>query len=109
MAFDRILAGRIRDVFVREPEVVEKKMFGGVAFLLNGNMLVGVWKDALIVRLSPVEGKAALLQPHVREFDITGRPLKGWIMVEPDGLEEDDELRCWIQRAIKFVEMLPGK
>ena len=60
-------------------------MFGGVGFLLNGNMLVGVWKDSLIARLGPDEGDEALLEPHVKEFDITGRPMKGWVLVEPEG------------------------
>ena len=84
-------------------------MFGGVGFLLNGNMLVGVWKDSLIARLGPDEGEAALREPHVRAFDITGKPMKGWIMVEPEGVEEDDQLKDWIQRARKFVGKLPKK
>ena len=68
-------------------------MFGGVGFLLNGNMLVGVWKDSLIVRLGPDQGEEALLEPHVKEFDITGRPMKGWVLVEPEGVEDDDQLK----------------
>ena len=84
-------------------------MFGGVGFLLNGNMLVGVWKDSLIVRLGPDEGEAALREPHVREFDITGRAMKGWVLVEPEGVEEDDQLKGWVQRAVKFVGKLPAK
>jgi TfoX/Sxy family transcriptional regulator of competence genes len=109
MAFSEALAERIRQALVRRKNVEEKKMFGGVGFLLNGNMLVGVWKDSLIVRLGPDEGDLALLEPHVREFDITGRPMKGWVLVEAEGVEDDDQLKGWIQGAAKFVGRLPGK
>jgi hypothetical protein len=84
-------------------------MFGGVGFLLNGNMLVGVWKNSLIVRLDPAEGEKALVEPHVKRFDITGRPMKGWVLVEPEGIDEDGQLNAWIDRAVKFVENLPRK
>ena len=84
-------------------------MFGGVGFLLNGNMLVGVWKDSLIVRLGPEEDDEALKEPHVSEFDITGRAMKGWVLVAPEGVEEDDQLKDWIERATKFVKTLPAK
>jgi TfoX/Sxy family transcriptional regulator of competence genes len=109
MAFDESLAARIRDALARKRGVEEKKMFGGVGFLLHGNMLVGVWKDSLIVRLGPDEGDLAHLEPHVREFDITGRPMKGWVLVEPEGVEDDDQLKGWIDRAMKFVKPLPKK
>jgi TfoX/Sxy family transcriptional regulator of competence genes len=109
MAFDETLAARIRDVLARTHGMECKKMFGGVGFLLNGNMLVGVWKDSLIVRLGLEAYEEALAEPHVVEFDITGRPMKGWVMVEPDGLEEDDQLREWISRALAFVGRLRGK
>lgn len=84
-------------------------MFGGVGFLLNGNMLVGVWRNSLIVRLGPEAGEEPLLEPHVREFDITGKPMKGWVMVEPEGVEDDDQLKEWIDRATRFVKTLPAK
>jgi TfoX/Sxy family transcriptional regulator of competence genes len=109
MAFSEALAGRIRQQLARRKNVEEKKMFGGVGFLLNGNMLVGVWKDSLIVRLGPDEGEEAHLEPHVREFDITGRPMKGWVLVEPEGVKGDDQLGEWIQRAVKFVGNMPAK
>ena len=109
MAFDESLAARIRDALARKKGVVEKKMFGGVGFLLHGNMLVGVWKDSLIVRLGPEEGEEALNEPHVKEFDITGRAMKGWVLVAPEGIECDDELSGWMQRAIKFIAKLPAK
>ena len=109
MAFDESLAARIRDAVARKKNIVEKKMFGGVCFMLNGNMLVGVWREFLIARLGPDQGDEALLEPHVRKMDITGKPMKGWIMVEPKGVEDDDQLKEWIKQAMKFVGKLPGK
>ena len=109
MAFDESLAARIRDALARKKNIEEKKMFGGVGFLLNGNLLIGVWKDSLCVRLGPDQAEEALLEPHVKEFDITGRPMKGWVLVEPDGVTGDDQLKGWIQRAVKFVGKLPAK
>jgi TfoX/Sxy family transcriptional regulator of competence genes len=108
MAFNDALAKRIRQALARRKNVEEKKMFGGVGFLLNGNMLVGVWKDSLIVRLGPDEGEEALREPHVREFDITGRAMKGWVLVEPEGVGHD-QLTDWIERATRFVRTLPAK
>ena len=109
MAFDESLAARIRDSLARKKGVTEKKMFGCACFLLHGNLLVGVWKDSLIARLGPDEGEAALLEPHVREFDITGKPMRNWVLVEPEGVEGDDQLKEWIERATKFVRTLPRK
>ena len=107
MAFDESLARGIRDALARKKNIEEKKMFGGVGFLLNGNMLVGVWKDSLIVRIGPEVYEDVLLEPHVTEFDITGRPMKGWVLVEPEGVEDDEQLKNWIQQAVKFVGNLP--
>lgn len=109
MPFDETLAGRIRDALARQRGVEEKKMFGCICFFLNGNALAGVWKNALIARLGPDEGEAALLEPHVRKFDITGKPMRNWVAVEPEGVEDDDELKGWIERATKFVKTLPKK
>ena len=109
MAFSKVLAERIRQGLARKKGIEEKRMFGGIGFLLNGNMLVGVWKDSLIVRLGPDEGDEALKEPHVKEFDITGRPMRGWVLVEPEGVMGDDQLAGWIQRAVKFVGKLPAK
>jgi TfoX/Sxy family transcriptional regulator of competence genes len=108
MAFNEALAERIRQGLARKNGIEERKMFGGIGFLLHGNMLVGVWKDSLIVRLGPDEGEEALREPHVRQFDITGRTMKGWVLVEPEGVE-DDQLTDWIERAMKFVRTLPAK
>jgi len=107
MALDEFLSQRIRDGLARKQGVEEKSMFGGVGFLLNGNMLVGVWKNSLIVRIGPEVYEDVLLEPHVTEFDITGRPMKGWVLVEPEGVEDDEQLKNWIQQAVKFVGNLP--
>ena len=109
MAFDEALAARIRDTLARKKNIEEKKMFGCICFFLNGNALAGVWKNSLIARLGPDEGELALLEPHVRAFDITGKPMRNWVAVEPVGVEDDDQLTGWIERAMKFVKTLPGK
>ena len=109
MAFDESLAERIRQSLAGRKNVEEKKMFGCICFFINGNALAGVWKDRLIARLGPDEGEAALREPHVRAFDITGRPMRNWVAVEPEGVEDDDQLRDWIRRAEAFVGTLPAK
>ena len=107
MAFNEALAARIRDALGRRRNVEEKKMFGGVGFLLNGNLLVGVWKDSLIARVGQDGYRDALLEPHVREFDITGKSMTGWVAVGPQGIEKNDQLADWIGRATRFVRTLP--
>src|SRR5881275_1477468 len=109
MAFSEALAERIRQRLKRRKNVEERKMFGGVGFLLNGNMLVGVWKDSLIARLGPDEGDEALKEQHVKAFDITGKPMKGWVLVTPEGTADEDQLNDWVRRAVKFVAGLPSK
>lgn len=109
MAFDEALAGRIRQRLARRKNVEERRMFGGIGFLLSGNLLVGVWKGSLVVRLGQKEGEEALKLPHVKEFDITGRPMRNWVLAGPEGVETDDQLQGWIQRAVQFVGKLPVK
>ncbi|MFZ5830465.1 MAG: TfoX/Sxy family protein [Planctomycetota bacterium] len=109
MVYSESLACRIRDVLGRRRGITEKKMFGGVGFMLHGNMCVGVWKTSLIARLGPEQGARALKEPYVVEFDVTGRPMKGWVMVEAEGIETDAELRRWIDAAQQFAETLPQK
>ncbi|MBW3599355.1 MAG: TfoX/Sxy family protein [Planctomycetes bacterium] len=109
MAYRESLALRIRQILAGRRGVVEKKMFGGLGFLLHGNMCVGVWKDSLIVRLGREQAEETLSQPHVGEFDITGRAMKGWAMVEPDGVETEEQLSDWIERSWSFVSTLPKK
>ena len=109
MAFDETLAARIRQNLARHKNVENKKMFGGIGFLLNGNMLVGVRKESLIALVGSDEYEHAVLEPHVKEFNITGKPMKGWVLVEPQGIVDDEQLNEWIQRALKFVRKLPAK
>jgi TfoX/Sxy family transcriptional regulator of competence genes len=109
MAFDETLAIRIRNQLAGKKNVAEKKMFGGVGFLLNGNMMVGIWRTSLIVRLGPQEGPKAIQEPFVGAFDITGRAMKGWALVQPAGLADDDQLKGWIERSLNFVRTLPKK
>jgi hypothetical protein len=109
MAFDESLAARIRAALARKKGVGEKKLFGCACFLLGGNVLVGVWKHSLLARVGPDGYEDALLEPHVREFDITGRPMQGWVLVGPEGVGDDEQLTDWIGRATRFVRALPAK
>jgi TfoX N-terminal domain len=84
-------------------------MLGGVGVLLGGNMCVRVWKEYLVVRVGPDGYEEALGQPFVKKFDITGRAMKGWVMVDPGGTETDDDLKDWIRHATKFVGKMPAK
>jgi TfoX/Sxy family transcriptional regulator of competence genes len=109
MAFDEQLAERIRGSLGRRKGLVEKKMFGGVGFLLNGNMCVGVHGSELIVRLAPEDTDAALARKNTRRFDLTGRPMTGWILVEPAGLKTDAQLSNWVEVAVNYASSLPAK
>jgi hypothetical protein len=109
MAFDENLATRIRKSLARKRGIEEKTLFGCFCLLLNGNVLVGVWKKSLIVRLGNEQGEDALREPHVRPFDITGKAMKGWVVVAPEGICDEDQLGQWIRRALKFVGNLPAK
>jgi hypothetical protein len=108
VAYDEALAMRIQQLMERRKNILARRMFGGIGFLLRGNMCVGVWKEFLIVRLDPEDCSAALGDPNVKEFDITGRPMAGWIMVKPDGAA-GEQLRTWIDRSISYVRNLPAK
>lgn len=109
MVYSESLAERIRWEVNERPAVAEKKMFGGLGFLVNGNMFVGVWKCSLIVRIGPENYASALQEEFVGEFDVTGRPMTGWVVVAPDGLDSNAQLVAWIDRALEFVETLPPK
>lgn len=108
MAYDLVLADRLREA-VKELPVTEKKMFGGVAFLLNGNMLVGVHGDNLIARVGPVNDKTSLSKPHTKPFDMTGHPMSGWVEVLPAGCKSDQDLKTWVRNSLEFVTTLPKK
>jgi TfoX/Sxy family transcriptional regulator of competence genes len=109
LAYSKSLVERIRHLLSRQRGVTEKTMFGGVCFLLNGNLLVGVWKDTLIARIGKDAYETALQEEYVTEFDVTGRPMKGWVMVEADGIDSDHQLSHWIEQATQFVRALPEK
>lgn len=109
MAYDEELAARVRHVLRRRRGITERKMFGGVAFMLKGNMCCGVLDDVLILRLGPELAAEALEEPHTREMDFTGRPMKSMIYVEPAGYESDEDLREWVDFAVEFAKSLPAK
>jgi hypothetical protein len=109
MAVDEALAGRVREALGGVEGLTEKRMFGGLAFLLNGNMAVGVHGEELIVRLAPEQTEEALAEPHVRIFDMTGRPMKGWVLVGPGATASEDGLGGWVTRGVDFAESLPAK
>lgn len=109
MVYSQSLAQRVRDILAKRRGIAEKKMFGGIAFLLHGNMLVCIWHNSLIVRLGAEQSTSALQQPFVVEFDVTGKPMKGWVMVESDGLDSDQAILQWIELADAFVSTLPPK
>lgn len=109
MAYDEGLAQRIRETFEGQPGVVEKKMFGGIAFMVQGNMSVGVVGEELMVRVGPEGHEEALSQPHTRPMDFTGRPMKGFIYVEPEGIESDGDLQAWIDQGARHARTLPPK
>ena len=109
MAYDEILAQRIRTVLQGTAGLTEKKMFGGVGFMLHGNMACGVNKEDLIVRVGPDGYEEALTQLHVSVFDMTGRPMKGWITVSPEGYKVQNELEAWVHQGVEFTKSLPPK
>ncbi len=109
MAYDEALAQRIRAALTVVPGLTEKKMFGGTAFMVDGNMACGVTQNNLMVRMNPDATAAALARPNVRLFDMTGRPMKGWVIVEPAGVQAEDDLRHWITQGVAFAQSLPPK
>lgn len=109
MAYDKVLAIRIRAILDPLPSLEEKKMFGGVGFLLNGNMACGVHKDDLIVRVGASDYNEALTHPHSRPFDMTGKPMAGWVMVDPQGCKTDSDLKAWVEQGLAYAMTLPTK
>lgn len=109
MPYDLDLAKRIRLRMEGLPALEEKKMFGGVGFLLHGNMACGVHKDSMIVRVAPEKHMELLARPRTRPFDLTGRPMKGWLVVDPEGCKTDDQLTDWVKEGVEFALSLAPK
>ena len=107
MAYDPELDSRVEE-FATSWGASRRKMFGGTCYLLNGNIVAGVSGESLFVRLSPEDGEVALRRPDIRPFDISKNPLSGWVMIAPDGLD-DESLEEWLEQARDFVLTLPGK
>src|SRR5947207_15536879 len=110
MAYEEGFAHRVRELLADQDAITEKAMFGGLAFLLHGNMAVGISSgDELMVRVGADATDDALGRPHTRLFDMTGRPMKGWILVAPEGLKTKRQLGAWVARGVQFASSLPPK
>ena len=111
MAFDEEVARRLRVALnsAAPPEVVERKMFGGLAMMVNGHMCIGVNGDELMVRVGNEAHADALAQPHAREMDFTGKPLRGFVYVAPPGFASEEDLNAWVDRGLDFVQSMPPK
>jgi TfoX/Sxy family transcriptional regulator of competence genes len=109
MAYDENLAERIRAVLKDQPAVSERKMFGGLAFLVAGNMACGIVGEELMLRLGKDGADAALDEPHTRPMDFTGRPMKSMVYVAPAGFASEQQLRAWVDRGVVYARSLPPK
>lgn len=109
MAYDEALADRVRALVAGRPGFREQKMFGGLAFMLNGNMACGIMGSELIVRVGKENFDATITLPHARVFDMTGRPMRSFIHVAADGLATDEGLTEWADRGIAYVDSMPPK
>jgi TfoX/Sxy family transcriptional regulator of competence genes len=109
MAYDKELDARIQKIVSKWSNTTSKKMFGGVCHLVSGNMFCGVYKNSLILRLGQSQSEDALKLPFVRPFDITGKPMKGWVMVADAGIKNESALKDWLRQARAFVKTLPAK
>jgi len=109
MAYDENLARRVMQILALTPNLVEKKMFGGIGYLVNGNMACGIIGDSLIVRVGPDRYQQALSQPHTSVFDRTGRPMTGWVVVNPQAFGSEGVLESWVGVGLAFVATLPPK
>lgn len=109
MAYDEGVAQRVREALEEYPNMAEKRMFGGLAFMLNGHMCIGVIGSELMVRVGPEQYAECLELPHARQMDFTGQPLTGFLFIDEAGIEADKDLRAWVKRATRFVISLPPK
>lgn len=109
MAYDESFADRIRQALSHRDDIIEKKMFGGIAFMLSGNMCIGVNGERLMARVGPSRYEEALSRPHAGQMDFTGKPLKGFVYVEPAGFATASALAGWLDTCIEFAASLPAK
>ena len=109
MAYDERLAERIRGILLARRDVSERKMFGGIAFMVGGNMACGVVHDELMIRVGAAAHDATIAQPHVRIMDFTHRPTRGFLYVGVDGIAADDDLARWVDQSADYAESLPPK
>ena len=109
MAYDEGLAQRLREALAHEDGLAERRMFGGIAFMLHGNMAAGVSNDELMVRAGPERVDEALDRPHARVFDLSGRLMNGWVLVAPEGTVDDADLAGWLELGVSFARSLPPK
>ena len=109
MAYDEVLAERVRRALTGRADLSQRKMFGGIAYMLGGNMFCGIVKDQLMVRVGPERYDDALARPHARPMDFTGRPMKGMVYVEQEGCRSDEALQRWVEQGLAFAATLPPK
>ncbi len=109
MVYDEKLDNKLKKIILQWKKTDKKKMFGGICYLLNGNMIGGVYKNSIILRLGEKAANAALKLPHFKPFDITGRAMKGWVMAAQNAFKNDEDLVSWLDKARKFAETLPPK
>jgi TfoX/Sxy family transcriptional regulator of competence genes len=110
MAYDEELADRIRRLLAGQEGVVEKKMFGGLAFLIGGNMSVSAsGQGGLLLRCDPAKTDALVREPHAARFEMRGRAMDGWLRIETEGVRTDDELERWVSRGVSYARSLPPK
>ena len=108
MAYSEPLAERLRAIVEGQKGVTERKMFGGLAFMIQGNMCCGIVKDSLMLRMGDA-AEAALTEPHTRPMDFTGKPMRGMLYIDPEGIITDEDLGGWVSRAVNFAKALPAK
>ncbi len=109
MAFNETLAGRVRALLARRRGITERKMFGGLAFMVDDHMACGILQDDLMLRLGDEDAAAALDEKHVRAMDFTGRPMKSMVYVGPGGTKTEAQLKAWVERAVRYARSLPPK
>jgi TfoX/Sxy family transcriptional regulator of competence genes len=110
MAYDEDLANRIRELIAGEPDVTEQRMFGGLAFLIGGNMSVAAsGQGGLMLRVDPEETDALLEKPHAQPFEMRGREMKGWLRVDAEGVRTKSQLAPWVKRGVAYARSLPPK